>query len=378
MVNEEYPALDGGEINQNPRSKKAFFKHAAESGLQQPLLIAGPCSAETEAQVMETAGLLARIPGICALRAGIWKPRTRPDSFEGAGEPALYWLKAAGRETGLPVCTEVANATHAEKALKAGIDLLWIGARTTVNPFSVQEIADALRGTDVPVMVKNPVNPDTQLWLGAVERLEHAGLSDLAAIHRGFSTYAKTQYRNAPEWGIAIEFRRQKPHIPLICDPSHIAGKRTLVAHIAQKAMDLDYAGLMIETHPRPDEAWSDAMQQIRPDELAELFTGLHFSRRLDGQGAHKEVLELLRRKIDTLDRQLLEILAERMHTVGEIAGMKKQIGMAVLQMDRWADIFETRIESGTDMGLNEVLIRRLIELIHLESISLQEKIIRG
>lgn len=376
MVNEEFPNLS--EQNTGAAAGSSMFSAATGKEALKPILIAGPCSAETESQVMETARHLARIPGIRAMRAGIWKPRTRPDSFEGTGEKGLQWLVQAGKETGLAVCTEVANAAHVEKVLKAGVQFVWIGARTTVNPFSVQEIADALRGTQIPVMVKNPVNPELSLWIGAIERFQQAGIKDLAAVHRGFSTYGKTQYRNAPEWGIPIEFRRQMPFIPLICDPSHIAGKRSLIAHIAQKALDLDYAGLMIETHPRPDEAWSDSKQQIHPDELLELLSGLHFSCKLEEKSEHREVLELLRSKIDTLDRQLLEILAERMQAVGEIARMKKQIGMAVLQMDRWAGIFETRIETGTDLGLDEAMIRRLIELIHLESITLQEKIIRG
>jgi chorismate mutase len=344
----------------------------------EPFLIAGPCSAESEMQLQETARALSEIPGIRAMRAGIWKPRTRPNSFEGHGKKALDWLINAGKENGLMVCTEVATAQHAEEALRAGIHILWIGARTTVSPFSVQEIAEALRGTSVPVMVKNPVNPDLSLWVGAVERLENAGIKEIAAIHRGFSTYGKSQYRNAPEWAIPIEFRRQKPHIPLLCDPSHIAGKRSLIAHLSQKALDLDYAGLMIETHPRPDEALSDSKQQLKPSELARLLNGLHFSCKMDEKSGQREILELLRTRIDTLDRQLLETLAERMEVVGEIAEMKKATGMSVLQIDRWAGIFENRIEAGLLLGLNETLIRRLIELVHLESIGLQGKIIRG
>lgn len=343
-----------------------------------PFIIAGPCSAETEDQVQETAAALAAIPSIRAIRAGIWKPRTRPNSFEGAGEAGLRWLAEAGRQYGLPVCTEVATAAHVEAALKAGIDILWIGARSTVSPFTVQEISEALRGCNNPVMVKNPVNPELSLWLGAIERLENAGIRDIAAIHRGFSTYGKSQYRNAPEWAIPIEFRRQKPEIPLICDPSHIAGKRSLISHLAQKALDLDYAGLMIETHPRPDEAWSDAKQQIRPSDLQELLGSLQFSCQMDEKSALPEVLELLRTRIDTLDRQLLETLSERMEVVREIAGMKKETGMSVLQINRWAGIFESRIDAGKALGLDEALIRRLIELVHLESIGLQEKIIRG
>lgn len=345
---------------------------------EKPILIAGPCSAESEEQVLETARALTGISGIAVMRAGCWKPRTRPNAFEGHGSKALQWLKKAGQETGLKVCTEVANASHVEEALKAGLDIVWIGARTTVNPFSVQEIAEALRGTNMPVMVKNPVNPDLSLWIGAAERLQNAGLMQIAAIHRGFSTYGKSQYRNAPEWAIPIEFRRQKPEIPLICDPSHIAGKRNLIPHIAQKALDLDYAGLMIECHPNPDQALSDARQQLKPEDLAQILKSLHFACRMDEKSSYREILELLRHKIDTLDRQLLETLAERMEVVSEIAAMKKEIGLPVLQIDRWSGIFETRTENGLQLGLSEELIRSLIELVHLESISLQEKIIRG
>jgi chorismate mutase len=343
-----------------------------------PFLVAGPCSAESEEQVMESARAISTIPGICAMRAGVWKPRTRPNAFEGHGTKALDWLIKARNETSLPVTIEVANAKHTEEALNAGIDILWIGARTTVNPFFVQEIAEVLRDTDTPVMVKNPVNPDLSLWIGAIERLENVGIKNIAAIHRGFSTYGKSQYRNAPEWAIPIEFRRQKPEIPLLCDPSHIAGKRSLIPHIAQKALDLDYAGLMIEIHPKPDEALSDAKQQLKPEDLRSLLQNLHFACLLDEKSGHREILELLRTRIDTLDRQLLETLAERMEVVKEIAEMKKQLGISVLQMERWSGIFETRIENGLQLGLDENLIRRLIELVHLESIGVQEKIIRG
>jgi chorismate mutase len=345
---------------------------------KEAFLIAGPCSAESEDQLMETARALRLIPGIRVMRAGVWKPRTRPNAFEGHGEKALSWLVGAGRETGLKVCTEVASAKHVDLALRAGVDMLWIGARSTVNPFSVQEIAEALRGVDVPMMVKNPVNPELSLWIGAIERLENSGIRQIAAIHRGFSTYGKSQYRNAPEWAIPIEFRRQRPDVPLICDPSHIAGKRNLIGHISQKALDLDYSGLMIETHPRPDEALSDARQQINPDELRELLSSLHFSSKMDEKSGYRAILELLRTRIDTLDRQILETLAERMEVVREIAGMKKEIAISVLQMERWSEIFETRTQTGTELGISQDLIKKLIELVHLESISLQERIIRG
>ncbi|HOY94852.1 MAG TPA: chorismate mutase [Catalimonadaceae bacterium] len=349
------------------------------SQLKDPFLIAGPCSAETEEQVLETARELAKNPAIKAYRAGIWKPRTRPNAFEGHGGPALEWLTKVKEETGLPVTTEVANAAHTEEALKAGVDILWIGARTTVNPFSVQEIADVLKGVDIPVMVKNPVTPDLQLWFGAFERLQNVGLTNLAAIHRGFTSFGKSQYRNAPEWSIPIDFKRQMPGIPIICDPSHIAGNRVLLFHVAQTALDLDYAGLMIETHPRPDEAWSDAKQQITPGDLASLLASLRYSRQvIEAQTGVEDKLEVLRSQIDKIDRKVLEVLAERMQVVKEIGSYKKEKGLTVLQISRWSDIFDNRIKNGASLGLTEEMIRSLFELIHLESISLQEKILRG
>ncbi len=345
---------------------------------KEAFLIAGPCSAETEAQVLETARLLAKNPKVKAYRAGIWKPRTRPNSFEGHGQKALPWLAKVKAETGLPVATEVANAAHTESALKAGIDILWIGARTTVNPFSVQEIAEVLRGVSIPVMVKNPVTPDLQLWIGAVERLQNVGIRNLAAIHRGFTTFEKTKFRNAPEWSIPIEFKRLMPEIPMICDPSHIAGNRKLLFHVAQKALDLDYRGLMIETHARPDEAWSDARQQISPGELETLIGNLSFTRQ---QSENQEVtgqLRLLREKIDHIDNRLLEILSERMDLVRAIGQYKKDNGITVLQINRWRGIRQDRLQNGLSLGLTEEMILALYELIHMESIQLQERIIHG
>jgi chorismate mutase len=348
------------------------------NNLKSPFIIAGPCSAETEDQVIETAKALAKNPQIKAFRAGVWKPRTRPNAFEGHGSPALSWMAKVKEETGMPITTEVANAAHTEEALKAGVDIIWIGARTTVNPFSVQEIADVLKGVDIPVMVKNPVTPDLQLWIGAMERLQNVGLTNLAAIHRGFTSFEKTKFRNSPEWSIPIEFKRLMPGIPLICDPSHIAGNRVLLFHVAQKAMDLDYDGLMIETHPRPDEAWSDAKQQITPEDLAALLGNLSFNRQVIENPELINQLELLRAKIDGIDGKILEIMAERMDVVRAIGEYKKDNGMTVLQINRWSDIFDNRLQNGISMGLTEELIRQLYELIHLESIQLQEKIIRG
>lgn len=346
--------------------------------LKSPFLVAGPCSAETEEQVLETAHALRKNPAIQAFRAGVWKPRTRPNAFEGHGSPALPWLVRVREETGLPVATEVANATHTEEALKAGIDILWIGARTTVNPFFVQEIADVLRGVDIPVMVKNPVTPDLALWIGAMERLQNAGLRNLAAIHRGFTTWGKSQYRNNPEWSIPIEFRRQLPDIPLICDPSHISGNRTLLFAIAQKALDLDYAGLMIETHPRPDEAWSDARQQINPEGLFQLLQGLRYSHSSPVAEGDADTLTLLREKIDKVDRRILELLSERMEVVRQIGSYKKEKGITLLQINPWADIFANRTENGLSLGLDPELVHALFRLIHLESIGLQERILSG
>lgn len=346
--------------------------------LEEPFLIAGPCSAETEEQVLETARELAKNPRVKAFRAGIWKPRTRPNAFEGHGSPALAWMVKAKQETGLPITTEVANASHTEDALKAGVDILWIGARTTVNPFSVQEIAEVLKGVEIPVMVKNPVTPDLQLWIGAMERLQNVGLTNLAAIHRGFTSFEKTKFRNSPEWSIPIEFKRLMPGIPLICDPSHIAGNRILLFHVAQKALDLDYSGLMIETHPSPDEAWSDAKQQITPEDYFELISNLSFKRKVVETPELVNQLELLRAKIDKIDTRILEVLAERMDVVRSIGEYKKENGLTVLQIKRWSDIFENRLKNGLSMGLTEELIQQLYELIHLQSIQLQERIIRG
>lgn len=346
--------------------------------LEKPFFIGGPCSAESFDQTLKTARRLAVFPEIQAFRAGIWKPRTRPNAFEGHGSMALPWLAEVKRETGLPVCTEVAKASHTEEALKAGIDILWIGARTTVNPFSVQEIAEVLRGVNLPVMVKNPVTPDLQLWIGAVERLQNVGITNLAVIHRGFSSFQKTKFRNAPEWSIPIEFKRLFPRVPMICDPSHIAGIRPLLFPIAQKAFDLDYDGLMVETHPNPDEAWSDAEQQITPEAYFQLIRKIKYRKTKDFQTEPSDELENLRRKIDGIDVRLLEILAERMAVVRQIGAHKKENGMTMLQINRWNDIYENQLRNGLSLGLSEEMIQDLYKLIHLESIHTQERIIRG
>ena len=337
-------------------------------------MIAGPCSAETEEQVMQTAQELKQFCNIDMLRAGIWKPRTRPDSFEGVGEEGLPWLVNAGKYLGVPTTTEVANAKHAEQALKAGVDVLWIGARTTVNPFAVQEIADALKGTKVPVMVKNPVNPDLELWIGAFERFEKAGLNELSAIHRGFSVYKHPKYRNVPNWEIPIALRERLPHIPLICDPSHITGKRALLQEVSQKAMDLNFDGLMIESHRDPDAAWSDAAQQLTPENLAKLMSNLVLRSRELSDSA-QEGLATLREKISVLDDRLFEILTTRMHMSEEVGTFKRKHNITILQEEHWRKVIMGRLEKAADYGLTEKFVRSVMDAIHQESIRHQIRV---
>ena len=353
-----------------------FTRLMARKG--QPLLIAGPCSAETEAQVMATAHGLKALGQVDLFRAGIWKPRTRPGSFEGMGTVALPWLQRVKAETGLPTTVEVATPRHVEDALAHGIDVLWIGARTTVNPFAVQALADALAGTGVPVMVKNPVNPDVALWAGALERLERAGITQLAAIHRGFSTFAPSRYRNAPTWILAIELKTRFPHIPLICDPSHIGGRRDLLLPIAQKALDLDYDGLMIETHPDPDHALSDAEQQVTPQRLGEILAELKYRRRSTDNADYNSKAEELRQKMDVADREIIEALARRMALVEELAQYKKANNVKILQLDRWHEIFASRPDWAARVGVNEKFVGELYKLIHLESIRKQTEVLNG
>lgn len=339
-----------------------------------PFIISGPCSAETPDQLMDTALRLARTGKVSLLRAGIWKPRTRPGSFQGIGEPALQWLIEAGQAAKLPVTTEVANAQHAEAALKAGVDVLWIGARTTVNPFSVQEIADVLQGVDIPVIVKNPINPDLDLWIGALERFHLSGITKLMAMHRGFAGVNSGVYRNAPLWEIPIALKAQYPQLPIICDPSHIAGKRDLLAGIAQKALDLDMYGLMIETHPDPDKAWSDAAQQVTPERFHEILSSLHL--RTTGSTHHGiDAMLELRKRIDEIDKHLLHALAERMTIVRRIGEHKKEKDITILQLERWREILETRVELANDLGLSEEFVIKMLELIHKASIKAQSNI---
>src|SRR5688572_20629860 len=340
-----------------------------------PIIISGPCSAETEEQTVATAKQLAATGKIHALRAGIWKPRTRPGQYEGSGAEGLKWLIQAKKETGLPVTTEVANAAHVDACLKAGVDILWVGARTTVNPFSVQEVADAIKGVDIPVMVKNPVNPDFELWLGALERLNKAGITKMAAIHRGFSSFEKGPFRNAPMWDMSIELKTRVPEIDIICDPSHIAGNRDLIALISQKALDLDMVGLMIESHINPDGAWSDAKQQVTPAALSRIIDGLVVRTVSSDNKTFKDTLSILREQIDQLDDEIMQKLAARMKISEKIGQYKKENNVTILQVSRWEEIIQTRISLGKAMGLNAEFTSELLKLIHHESIQVQTKI---
>ena len=340
-----------------------------------PIIISGPCSAETEDQTIATAKQLAATGKVNALRAGIWKPRTRPGQYEGAGEEGLKWLIQAKKETGLPVTTEVANAAHVDACLKAGVDILWVGARTTVNPFSVQEVADSLKGVDIPVMVKNPINPDLELWIGALERLNKAGITKLAAIHRGFSSFEKGPFRNAPMWDMAIELKTRIPELDIICDPSHISGNRELISFISQKALDLDMAGLMIESHIDPDAAWSDAKQQVTPAVLAKIINSLVVRTVSSDNKTFKDTLSILREQIDQLDDEIMSKMAARMKISEKIGQYKKENGVTILQVARWEEIIQTRITLGKAMGLNPEFTSDLLKLIHQESIQIQTKV---
>ncbi|WP_396155207.1 chorismate mutase [Flavobacterium macrobrachii] len=345
--------------------------------LNHPLVIAGPCSAETEEQVLKIAHELKN-SDVSIFRAGIWKPRTRPGGFEGVGAIGLKWLQKAKAETGLLMAIEVANAAHVQLALEHEIDVLWIGARTTVNPFAVQEIADALKNTDKIVLVKNPVNPDLALWIGGVERLYNAGIKNLGIIHRGFSTYEKTKYRNIPEWQLAIELQNRFPDLPLICDPSHITGKRDMIQEVSQQALDLNYDGLIIETHIDPDNAWSDAAQQVTPTVLKQIFKDLRIRKETDNADDYTNRLTKFRVDIDEYDAKLLEILGKRMKVADKIGALKKEKNVAVLQNKRWNEILGKMILDGEEKGLSEEFILKIFKAIHQESISHQEKIING
>ncbi len=343
---------------------------------QKPIIISGPCSCETEEQMTETAQRLAN-KGIDVLRAGIWKPRTRPGMFEGIGKDGLAWLVNAGKEIGKPTTVEVATAQHVTEALEAGVDILWIGARTTVNPFSVQEIADVLKGVDIPVLVKNPINPDLQLWLGSMERLNAVGITKLGAIHRGFSSYEKSKYRNKPMWELPVEMRRLYPNMPIIVDPSHICGARELIPSVCQKALDLDFDGLMIESHRDPDNAWSDAAQQVTPERLGEIIAGLIVrSSKLDDYAENQ--LESLRAQIDRIDNYMLEIMGERMDIARKIGEFKRDNGITILQTNRWDEIINDRIKKAAKKELTEDFVKDLMEAVHQESIRHQTRIMNN
>lgn len=340
-----------------------------------PVVISGPCSAESREQVLETARQLHATGMTSAFRSGVWKPRTRPNGFEGHGIPALQWLKEVRQKYHFPLAVEVATPKHVEACLKEGIDILWIGARTSVNPFSVQELAEVLKGVDIPVMIKNPLNPDLALWAGVIERFFLSGITKIAAVHRGFNTYAKTKYRNEPLWDIPVKLKSLFPDLPILCDPSHIAGQRSLLSEVAQQALLLDASGFMIETHYNPEKALTDAAQQLPPQQMAEMITNLKIPLQTE-QSPCKE-MELHRNNIDQLDSTLIEILAQRMKIVEDIAHIKKDCKMTVLQLKRWKSIMDSRTHEAANKGLREDFIKNLLDIIHKESIELQSKIIK-
>jgi len=341
----------------------------------EPLIISGPCSAETEDQLLSTAHLLAATGKVSVLRAGIWKPRTRPGEFEGIGSIGLEWLKKAKAETGLPTAVEVANAKHVEEALAAGVDILWIGARSTANPFTVQEIADALKGVDIPVLVKNPVNPDISLWIGALERINNAGITKLGAIHRGFSSYEKSSFRNEPMWELAIQLKTLCPELPIINDPSHICGNRELIPYIAQKALDLDMQGLMIESHIDPSVAWTDAKQQVTPAALEELIAKLSLRDPESSNEAFADKLAELRKQIDKIDDVMLQKLSERMAIVEKIGQYKRDSKVTILQVNRWDEILKKGTAFAKALKLDVGFTEKFLELVHSESIRKQTEI---
>ena len=344
--------------------------------LDHPVVIAGPCSAETEEQVLNIAHSL-KDTDVSFFRAGIWKPRTRPGMFEGVGALGLKWLQRVKEETGLKIATEVANKDHVKLALEHDIDLLWIGARSTVSPFIIQEIADELEDTDKIILVKNPVNPDLPLWIGALERLQRAGIRNLGVIHRGFSTYEKTKYRNIPEWQLVIELQNKFPNLPIICDPSHITGKRDLIFDVSQTALDLNFEGLMIETHCNPDAAWSDAAQQVTPERLVEIMNDLRIRKISTSEEDYVSQLGNLRSRIDIIDEQLLDLLKKRMDIADEIGALKKTNNVAILQNTRWHEILGKMILEGEQHNLSEEFVIQVFKAIHQESINRQERVVR-
>ncbi|MFZ4400240.1 MAG: chorismate mutase [Bacteroidales bacterium] len=341
----------------------------------EPLIIAGPCSAESEEQVLQTATELSKIPSVKIFRCGIWKPRTRPDGFEGIGKIGLGWLKKVKETTGLLTTVEVATPYHIEECLLHGIDVLWVGARTVGNPFSMQELAEALKGCDIPVLIKNPLNPDLKLWLGAIERINQVGIEKIGAIHRGFYTYNSKPFRNAPLWEIPIELKRILPDLPIISDPSHISGNRNLLSLVSQKALDLEMQGLMIEVHPNPEKALTDSKQQITPLAFINLLNSLKF-RKARGNKDVESNLDRLRSLIDSADDELIDILAKRMDLVSQIGEYKKENDITILQIKRWNEIICMRMRKAKDLGLDIIFVKKLLEILHEESIQIQVDIL--
>lgn len=353
------------------------FKPLYGERQKRPFIIAGPCSAESEEQILETA-IALKNQDIDLFRAGIWKPRTRPNSFEGVGVIGLKWLKKVKEEVGLKTTTEVAKANHVYECLKYGIDALWIGARTTVNPFAVQEIADAVEGVDIPILIKNPINPDLSLWIGGIERMYKAGIRRIAVIHRGFSAYGETKYRNTPRWQIPIELKRRYPDLTIICDNSHICGRRDILSEVAQESLDLNFDGLMTEIHPNPDEAWSDAKQQITPDVFRELIQNLKFRHIHPDNAVMNANLNGMREKIDHIDTELLKLLGQRMEVVADIGEFKKVNDISILQPSRWDEILRKAVDKGSKNGLSEEFISVYLKAVHQESINHQDRIMNS
>ena len=345
---------------------------------KRPLIISGPCSAETEEQMIETATRLKATGKVDMLRAGIWKPRTRPGMFEGVGVKGLPWLAKAKEITGLPTTVEVATAKQVEDALSFDVDVLWVGARTTVNPFSVQEVADALKGVDIPVLIKNPINPDMELWMGAIERIQKAGIKEVGMIHRGFSSYGNTEFRNAPMWHLAIEMKRRNPDMLMICDPSHICGRRDILQVVSQQAINLDYDGLMIESHITPDDAWSDAKQQITPEVLAEMLGAIEWRKEEINSAELHSAMEKLRQQINQLDDELMQILSQRMKVADQIGTYKKENNITILQTNRWNEILERAYQKGAQLNLSKEFMTKYFDAVHMESITHQNKVMEG
>ncbi len=358
-------------------NKSTIFNRWGIVSTNKPLIISGPCSAESESQILSVGKQLKDV-GIEVFRAGIWKPRTRPNSFEGVGSIGLPWLKKLKEQYGFKVAVEVANAKHVNESLKSNIDILWVGARTTVNPFAIQEIADSLVGVDVPVLVKNPINPDVNLWQGAIERIQGAGINRIAAVHRGFSTFDKSKYRNIPMWQLPIELKRRMPQLPMICDPSHIGGKRSMIHEISQKAMDLNYDGLMIESHVDPDNAWSDSMQQITPAELENIINKLVLKVVKFDNTEFENELKALRDQIDHFDNELFTVLQERMKVAVQIGEYKSNNNITVLQPERWNEILSKTIEQGKLHDLSSEFVKKVFSAIHQESINKQTAILKN